>query len=129
MGSISDFGFIGEIGLEKCLRIVDEGGLMPPTLWRNGVPPCPTLDNDSEAVTRIVEIEQRLQECLRFEPEYVEWLIFSRVCSLDGQSPDWSQVLFDKQVVVVEVLETRINSLAWGFCQQSIQAMNQLPGK
>ena len=50
-----------------------------------------------------------------------------RVCSLDGQSPDWSQVLFDKQVVVVEVLETKINSLAWGFCQQAIQALNQLP--
>ena len=29
--------------------------------------------------------------------------------------------------MVVEVLETKINSLAWGFCQQAIQALNQLP--
>ena len=50
-----------------------------------------------------------------------------RVCSLDGQLPDWSQVLFDKQVVVLEVLETAIDALDWGFCQQAIHALNQLP--
>jgi hypothetical protein len=29
-----------EIGLEKCLRIVDKGGSLSP-IWRKGVPPCP----------------------------------------------------------------------------------------
>lgn len=49
------------------------------------------------------------------------------VCSLDDQPPDWSQLLFDKQVVVLELLETDVAAREWGFCQQAIGALSQLP--
>jgi hypothetical protein len=52
-----------------------------------------------------------------------------RVCSLDAQPLDWSQVLLDKQVVVLEMIETAVDARQWGFCQQAIAALAELPAR
>lgn len=49
------------------------------------------------------------------------------VCSLDDSSPDWSQILFSKSVVVLEVLETHLEAGDRGFCQRAMQALQDLP--
>lgn len=52
-----------------------------------------------------------------------------RVCALDDPSLDWSQVLLDKQVVVLEMIETAVDARQWGFCQQAIAALNCSPAR
>ena len=65
------FGFVGGIGLEKHLRIVDKGGPCFTVLAERSSTMPYVTDDDSKAARRITEIERQLQEA---KAEFERWL-------------------------------------------------------
>lgn len=47
-----------------------------------------------------------------------------RVCSLEDEVPNWRQALLEKDVVVMEMLETMIAQKGWGFCGAAMRALD-----